>query len=113
MRAGGWDGRAGNAAGAAALCLRRGKPATLLQGALCILAFAGLGMAATIGDTAVLGVGLRSTGLLLFCLAAPFLSSRYERRHVWSVVGGPAAAPVGDRPAAGGLLLLYRLVRPG
>lgn len=76
------------------------KPATLLQGALCILAFAGLAMAATIGDTAVLGVGLWSAGLLLFCLAALFLSSRYERRHVWSVVDGPAAAPSPDRPAA-------------
>lgn len=63
------------------------KPAVLMQGVLAMLAASAVAMIATIGDVAILGVGAGSTGLLLACAAALWLSARFESRHVWEVVG--------------------------
>ncbi len=63
------------------------KPATLLQGTLGMLLLAGVAAAAVTGDVVLLGLGAWSLALLAACIASLWLSSRYERRHVWTAVG--------------------------
>lgn len=62
-------------------------PSTLFQGTLGIMLLAAVAVVVTVGDTVVLGVGIGSTLLLAGCIAALWLSSGYERRHVWTAVG--------------------------
>jgi cation:H+ antiporter len=52
-------------------------------------------MIATVGDVAILGIGAGSTGLVLACGAALWLSSNFERRHVWEVVDQDEASGSG------------------
>ena len=72
-----------------------GKPATLLQGTLGMMLLAVVAAVVTGGELPVLGVGLGSSTLLLLCVAALWLSSGYERRHVWKATE--------DEPDAGTL----------
>lgn len=67
------------------------KPSTLVQGALGILVLTLVAMAVTTGDVAVGGVGLWSSALLACCVGALWMTSHYERRHVWTAVEGPGA----------------------
>ncbi|WP_207462383.1 sodium:calcium antiporter [Azospirillum sp. SYSU D00513] len=62
-------------------------PATLFQGTLGMMLLGGVAVVVTIGDVAVLGVGVGSTLLMAGCVASLWLSSGYERRHVWTAVG--------------------------
>jgi len=79
------------------------KPATLMQGVLSMLLASGVAMIATAGDVSILGVGAGSTGLALACAAALWISSNFEHRHVWEVVGGDEQTQAGrDREGAGG-----------
>ncbi len=79
------------------------KPATLMQGVLSMLLASAVAMIATVGDISILGVGAGSTGLALGCGAALWISSDFERRHVWEVVGGNEQTEAGrDRESAGG-----------
>lgn len=61
-------------------------PSTLFQGTLGIMLLAAVAVVVTVGDVAVLGVGVGSTLLMAGCVGALWLSSRYERRHVWAAV---------------------------
>ncbi len=63
------------------------KPATLLQGTLGIVLLAVVSSVITAGDVAVWRVGFGSVLLFVLCVAALWLSSRYEHRHVWTAVG--------------------------
>lgn len=97
-------------------------PSTLFQGTLGMMLLAAVAVVVTVGDVAVLGVGVGSTLLLAGCVAALWLSSGYERRHVWTAVGrdreeerGEGEADTGHgslasvsvrTAAAGGLILV-------
>ncbi|HEX2256252.1 MAG TPA: sodium:calcium antiporter, partial [Afifellaceae bacterium] len=50
------------------------------------------------GDVPIAGVGLWSAGLFAACVLALQLSSRYGRRHVWTVVGEAPGADHDDTP---------------
>lgn len=63
------------------------KPSTLFQGTLGMMLLGMVAAAVTAGDVLVLGVGVWSTALLAACIGALWLSSNYERRHVWTAVG--------------------------
>ena len=62
------------------------KPSTLMQGVLSMLLASAVAMLATVGDIALWGFGAGSAGLALACVAALWLSSKFESRHVWEVV---------------------------
>jgi cation:H+ antiporter len=64
------------------------RPSTLMQGVLSMLLATIVAMIATIGDVALFGVGAGATVVASACLAALWLSSQFEHRHVWAVVGG-------------------------
>ncbi len=59
------------------------KPAMLMQGTLVILLLSLVAMAMVAGDPVILGVGPWSTALLLCCLGALWMSSRYQGREAW------------------------------
>ena len=59
------------------------KPAMLLQGTLTVALLAIVAIGMVTGDRLVFGVGIWSTVLLALCLAALWLSARYERRKAW------------------------------
>lgn len=61
-------------------------PATLMQGVLSMLLAALVAMVATAGDIAILGFGAGSATLALAAGASLWLTSSFERRHVWEVV---------------------------
>jgi cation:H+ antiporter len=63
-----------------------GKPATLLQGTLGMMLLAAVAAVVLTRDVPIAGVGLGSTTLLVLCFASLWLSSGYERRHVWTVI---------------------------
>lgn len=65
-----------------------GKPATLLQGTLGMMLLAAVAAVVLARDVHVAGVGLGSTALIVLCFVSLWLSSGYERRHVWTVVDG-------------------------
>ncbi|WP_027132777.1 sodium:calcium antiporter [Geminicoccus roseus] len=69
------------------------KPSTLLQGTLGILLLAGVAMVVVSGDWPVFGIGIGAWALLFLCVASLWLSSGYERRHVWEVVGDQEPPP--------------------
>lgn len=79
-------------------------PSTLFQGTLGIMLLAAVAVVVTVGDVAVLGVGIGSTLLLAGCVGALWLSSGYERRHVWTAVGQEDGGEegAGDGRDAGG-----------
>lgn len=59
------------------------KPAMLMQGTLAIVLLALVAMAMVVGDAAIFGIGLWSTAIFLFCMAALWMSSHYQERLVW------------------------------
>ena len=61
-------------------------PATLMQGVLSMVLAAFVAMIATAGEIPLFGVGAGSLGLLAAAVAALWIASRFERRHVWEVV---------------------------
>jgi len=56
-----------------------------------MILLAGVSVVIIVGDFEVFGVGLGSTALLCMCAGALWLSSGYERRHVWTVVDKPGS----------------------
>lgn len=77
------------------------KSATLMQGVLSMLLASAVAMIATVGDIPILGVGAGSAGLALACGAALWISSDFERRHVWEVVGDKQTEAGRDKEGAG------------
>lgn len=73
--------------GREALTAVAARPATLMQGVLSMLLAAAVAMIATIGDVALFGVGVGALVLAIAALIALWLSSNFEHRHVWEVVG--------------------------
>lgn len=73
---------------------------TLMQGVLSILLGALVAMLATAGDIAIFGVGAGSTALLAASGAALWLSSKFERRHVWEAIDGQQEDAPPERKAA-------------
>ncbi|MFC1456936.1 sodium:calcium antiporter [Microvirga arabica] len=63
-----------------------GKPATLLQGTLGMLLLAAVTVVILAHDIPIAGVGLGSTVLIVLCVSSLWLSSGYERRHVWTAI---------------------------
>jgi cation:H+ antiporter len=93
------------------------KPITLLQGTLGMILLAIAAAAITTGDRILFGgVGLWSTTLLAGCIGALWISSGYERRHVWTVVDAgrdesePYGAPDDEQPVH---LLMLRILGIG
>lgn len=74
--------------GREALTAVAARPSTLMQGVLSMLLATIVAMIATVGDVALFGVGVGATVVAIACLAALWLSSQFERRHVWETVGG-------------------------
>jgi cation:H+ antiporter len=64
------------------------RPAMLMQGVLAMLLATAVAMIATVGDVAILGFGAGAALLALAAVVALWMSSNFERRHVWDVVGG-------------------------
>lgn len=63
------------------------RPATLMQGVLSMLLASAVALIATVGDVELWNVGFGTTILFLGCIAALWLSSGFENRHVWEAVG--------------------------
>lgn len=82
--------------GRSALTSVIGKPATLLQGTLGMMLLAAVAGVVLVRDIPIAGVGLGSTILIALCFTSLWLSSGYERRHVWTVVDDEPNT--GDRP---------------
>jgi cation:H+ antiporter len=85
------------------------RPATLLQGMLGMLLLAAAAMAIVSGDAALpyLGVGAGSALLLLLCIGAMWIASRYETRPTWVVVEEsvePRRAEMAEEAAVEGAL---------
>ena len=91
--------------GRGALTAVAATPATLMQGVLSMFLMTVVASLATVGDVAILGVGAGTTLLLLGCVAALWIASAFEQRHVWEVVRrederdepGPGKPGAGDR----------------
>lgn len=73
--------------GREALTVAVAKPATLFQGVLGIILLAVLSAIIVAGDIGIANIGLGSCLLLFLCIGSIWLASRYEHRHVWTVVG--------------------------
>lgn len=75
------------------------RPATVMQGILSMLLLTGVAMIVTLGDRPVWIFGLGSAALLVGCILAMNIASRFEQRHVWEAVDAEQrqAAP-DDRP---------------
>lgn len=69
-------------------------PATMMQGVLSMLLGALVAMLATAGDIAIFGVGAGAALLLAASVAALWISSAFESRHVWEVVDQDGREPV-------------------
>ena len=61
-------------------------PATLMQGILSMLLASVIAVIATVGDVSLFGVGAGSTLLAVGCVAALWIASDFENRHVWEAV---------------------------
>jgi cation:H+ antiporter len=92
--------------GRRAITSKVASASTLMQGTLGIAAKLILVIAILVGDVAVSGVGLWSTTLLAFCIAAFWLSSRYAERTPWQLQGGSddRSDAQGDPEQGGGSL---------
>ena len=95
--------------GRGALTAVAATPATLMQGVLSMFLMTVVALLATVGDVAIFGVGAGTTLLLLGCVAALWIASAFEQRHVWEVVrrkderdepgpGDPGAGRLHDWP---------------
>ena len=101
--------------GRKALTAVAARPITLMQGTLSMLLATAVALIATVGDVAIFGVGAGATALAVGAVAALWLCSHFEKRHVWDVVGdrgqkddGEGAGPPDDR-SVGRLVLLLAL----
>lgn len=83
-----------------ALTTVAGRPTMLMQGILSMLLSTAVALLATIGDVAIFGVGAGATALAVGAVAALWLCSHFEGRHVWEAVGGRGgdAAAADDQP---------------
>lgn len=63
-------------------------PATMMMGALCMLVLALVAVAVTVGDVAVLGVGLWSVAICLVSIGSFALAASYGKRAPWVVKEG-------------------------
>lgn len=91
------------------------KPAVLMQGVLAMLLAAAVVIVVAAGDVAVFGLPFNLGALMLAVAAvgALWLSSAYQDRHVWQVVGGAHEdEPESDEdtPALPGLILSATLL---
>src|SRR5690606_25093109 len=59
------------------------RPSTLLQGVLSMMVLVAAAVAMSVGDVAVLGVGMWSITLFLLAIGAFRISSSYEQRTPW------------------------------
>ena len=84
--------------GRSALTSAAAQPATLMQGILSMLLATLVAMLATVGDVAIAGVGAGSVLLVFGALGALMLSSDFEHRHVWEVVGDAHGGNESDTP---------------
>lgn len=73
--------------GREALTAAAARPVTLMQGVLSMMLATAVAMIATIGDIALFGVGAGALALALGAVAAMWITSDFEHRHVWEVVG--------------------------
>ena len=99
--------------GRKALTATAARPTTLMQGTLSMLLSTAVALLATIGDVAIFGVGAGAAALAVAAVAALWLCSHFEKRHVWEVVGERGGdegggGPKDDRPL-GRIVLLIAL----
>lgn len=80
------------ASGPRPLTLRNRTPGVILQGTLLSLVLAVTAIAIAVGDTAVLGVGVWSTAILVLAVAGLFLIKEYDPRPQWK----PTSEPIED-----------------
>ena len=79
------------------------RPATLMQGVLSMLVAAAVAMIATAGEIRLWFFGAGSAAVFVAAVAALWIASRFERRHVWDVVEEASDEPdttEGDRERA-------------
>jgi cation:H+ antiporter len=88
--------------GREALTVVAGKPATLMQGVLSMLLALIVTVLAITGDRAIGPVGIGGVGVAVAALAAIWIASDFERRHVWDVVGGGDDAAAPEEAGSGG-----------
>lgn len=81
------------------------RPATLMQGLLAMLLATMVAMIATVGDVAIFGVGAGAVAIAAAAVLALWMSSQFEHRHAWELVGrqdeeprGEGAVPAEQRP---------------
>jgi cation:H+ antiporter len=74
--------------GRGALTAIAARPSTLMQGVLSMLLATIVAMVATVGDVALFGFGAGAGVIALAAILALWLSSQFEHRHVWDIVGG-------------------------
>lgn len=73
--------------GRGALTAVAARPSTLMQGILSMLLATIVAMVATVGDVALFGYGAGAGVVALSATAALWISSQFEHRHVWAVIG--------------------------
>lgn len=100
--------------GRAALTSMSARPATLMQGVLGMILLSGVAIVITTGDVALpfIGTGIGATILLLACLQALRVASRFEKARSWRAVDPPdirAAKPSGIERGKGQLIALILL----
>ena len=69
------------------------KPVTLMQGVLSMLLAATVAIFATTGDIRIWLFGAGSATLLIGAVAALWIASRFEHRHVWDIVEEESEEP--------------------
>ncbi|MCB5175550.1 sodium:calcium antiporter [Microvirga lenta] len=74
--------------GRSALTSVAANPGSLLQGVLGMILMGVVTVAIIAGEVALGPVGAWSSLLIILCIGALWLSSRYDRRHVWEAVDG-------------------------
>jgi cation:H+ antiporter len=75
-------------------------PATMMMGALCMLVLALVAVAVTVGDVAVLGVGLWSVAIFLVSIGSFAIAASYGKRAPWVLKEGQAVVDGRDEPAS-------------
>jgi cation:H+ antiporter len=97
--------------GRGALTAVAARPSTLMQGVLSMLLATIVAMVATVGDVALFGFGAGAGVVALAAIAALWLSSQFEHRHVWAVIGDGEddneEADAGEDERSTGRLSLY------
>lgn len=86
--------------GRGALTAIAARPATLMQGVLAMILASLVALVATIGDVETIGIGGGSMAIAFAAFGALWLSSHFEHRHVWEIVGDAGKDDAGDRGEA-------------